>query len=57
MSQDIEKYLQTALQKLERAYEEHMRTAVYSQESEKIRILIEMIKEQIPHEDTRSATR
>jgi hypothetical protein len=57
MSQDLEKYLKTALQKLEEAQAKHMKTKVYDSESEKLKILIEMIKEQMPHENTGSAAR
>jgi hypothetical protein len=57
MSQDLETYLQTALQKLEKAYSDHMKTKIYDQDSEKLKILIELIKEQLPHENIGPATR
>jgi hypothetical protein len=57
MSQELEKYLETALQKLEKAYQSHMDTKVYDKESEKLKIFIEMIKEQLPNENTSTTTR
>jgi hypothetical protein len=52
MSQELEQHLEIALQKLEKAYEEHMKTRIYDLDAEKIKIFIELIKEQIPHENT-----
>lgn len=52
MSQDVEKYLQNTLQMLEKAYEKHQQTQTYNQDSEKLKILIEMVKEQQSHENT-----
>ena len=61
MSQDpqeqLEMYLKTALQKLEKAYEKILMTHPYGQETENLKILIEMTKEQVPYENTRHATR
>jgi hypothetical protein len=52
MSQELEKHLEIALQKLEKALENHMKTQVYDLEAEKMRIFVELIKEQLPHENT-----
>ena len=57
MSQDTENYLSLALKKLELAYDQILKTTGYTQESEKIKILAEFIKEQKENEDSRSATR
>lgn len=51
MSQDLEQYLKAALQKLESAYQDHMKTKIYDQDSEKLKILIELVKEQLPNEN------
>ncbi len=57
MAQDLEMYFETALQKLEEAYANHMKTKIYDADGERIKILIELIKEQMPHENTDSTTR
>lgn len=57
MSQDLEKYLTAALQKLETAYERHMKSKIYDEESEKLKIFIELIKEQLPNENTGTSNR
>ncbi len=57
MSQDLEQYLKVALSKLETAYQDHMKTKIYDQDSEKLKILIELVKEQLPHENSSSSTR
>ncbi len=54
MSQDLEQYLKAALLKLETAYQDHMKTKIYDQDSEKLKILIELVKEQLPHENSSS---
>ena len=57
MSQDLEQYLKTALLKLETAYQNHMKTKIYDQETEKLKILIELVKEQLPYENSSSSAR
>ena len=57
MSQELEKHLEIALQKLEKALERHMQTKVYDVEAEKMKIFIELIKEQLPNENTGPAAR
>ena len=57
MSVETENYLSLALKKLELAYEKIIQTSGYNDESEKIKILSEFIREQKENENTRSATR
>ena len=56
MSQDLEKHLKTALQRLERAYEEILRTQGYTRDTEKLKMLVEMTREQVRHENSRPTT-
>jgi hypothetical protein len=57
MEKKIENHLEASLQKLELAYRKILETQGYNKESEKIRILQEMIKEQTKHENTLSSAR
>jgi CRISPR/Cas system-associated endonuclease Cas3-HD len=57
MSQDLEKHLQTALQRLEKAYEEILKTQGYTRDTEKLKMLVELTREQVRHENTRPHTR
>jgi len=57
MSQDLEKHLQTALQRLEKAYEEILKTQGYTRDTEKLKMLVELTREQVRHENTRPSTR
>lgn len=56
MSQQLEQYLTTALKKLEMAYDKTISTQGYSQDSEKLKILIELIKEQSQNENISHTT-
>ena len=57
MSQDLEKHLKTALGRLERAYDEILKTQGYTRETEKLKMLVEMTREQVRHENISPATR
>jgi hypothetical protein len=57
MSNDLEVYLNAALKRLEKAEKQVLKTQGYSNEAEKLKILIELVKEQGSHEDTRSTAR
>ncbi len=54
MSQELKTYLMTALAKLESEFRSDCASKGYTEDTEQIRILIEMIKEQIGYEDTNS---
>lgn len=53
--ENLERFLEEALKKLNRSAEQIVETGGYSQEAEKIRMLEELIKEQLHHENTHSA--
>lgn len=57
MDQKVENHLELQLQKLETAYKQILETQAYNKETEKIKILQEMIREQIRNENTLSPTR
>jgi len=57
MNSELESYLSLALKRLEKAYKEVVKTRGYNQESEKLKILAELVKEQGPHENTHHTTR
>ena len=57
MSQDLEKHLLTALQRLEKAYEEILKTQGYTRDTEKLKMLVELTREQVRNENTRPSTR
>ena len=52
-----ESSLLEAVQKLEQATEKIVKTSGYTQDTKKMRLLIELIKEQIRNENTVSAAR
>lgn len=54
-SPQSEGYLAVALKRLETAYKEILKSQGYSKEVERIKILAEMVKEQLPHENTNSS--
>jgi hypothetical protein len=60
MSQDpqeqLESYLKLALARLENAYAAILSSQGYSAESEKLKILIELTREQVPYENISVAT-
>lgn len=61
MSQDpqeqLESYLRNALFKLEKAYDQVLKTQGYNSDTEKLKILIELTREQVPYENSSTATR
>lgn len=57
MSQELEGYLQLALKRLENAYQEVLKTQGYTADTEKLKMLIELAKEQVPNENSRSTSR
>jgi hypothetical protein len=57
MDKKLENHLETHLKKLEIAYRKILETQGYDKETEKIRILQEMIKEQTRNENTMHTTR
>ena len=57
MSQDLENYLKNALKKLEKAYEEIVKTQGFDQNAEKLKLLCELAREQVSNENTNHSTR
>jgi hypothetical protein len=57
MSQDLETYLILALQRLEKAYEEIIKTQGYTRDTEKLKMLVEMTREQVNDENSRHSDR
>lgn len=55
MAQELEKYLTLALKRLERATEEVLKTQGFNEETETLKLLTELVREQVPHEDTHTA--
>ena len=56
MAQELEAYLQQALKRLEKATEEVMKTHGFTAETETLKLLTELVREQVTHEDSHSAT-
>ena len=56
MSEDLKPFLMRALTKLDKLSLEIKRTSPLSQEDQKILLLRELVKEQLPNEDTGSTT-
>jgi hypothetical protein len=57
MQNELDTYLAVALKKLEKACAEVMKTKGYSKETEKMKMLQELVKEQVKNENSGSATR
>ncbi len=59
MSDELKSYMQQALARLNRLSEQAQTKNLpeSSQEVQRIRMLVDLIKEQIPNEDTRSSAR
>jgi len=57
MDKQTEYYLKAALKRLDEAAVKTIKTAAYSEESENIKILQELVKEQLANENSNSATR
>lgn len=56
MAQELEAYLLLALKRLDKASEEVMKTQGLTEETETLKLLAEMVREQVSHEDSRPAT-
>jgi hypothetical protein len=54
---EIANHLEKTLQKLEEMQTKLLETSGYNDDSRKLRLLAELIKEQLKNENTRSATR
>lgn len=54
---EIETHLEKTLQRLEEMTHKLISTTGYNDESRKLRLLAELIKEQLKYENSRSATR
>ncbi len=57
MKKDLEQHLSSVLSRLERAHGEIMKTQGYNRKTEKLRLLIELVKEQTNNENSRPTTR
>ncbi len=57
MSQELENYLKLALLRLEKASEEIQKTQGYTRDTEKLKMLVELTREQVKNEDTDRTTR
>ncbi len=57
MTKETEQKLLEAMQKLDKAAEKVVSTSGYTDEAKKMRLLVEVIKEQIKSENTLSAAR
>lgn len=55
--EQLEQYLSGALVRIEKAYQKILETQTYNLELEKLRILTEIIKEQLPNENSGSSAR
>lgn len=57
MSDSLESYLSAALKRLESAAQELMKTGGVTRETEAIKVLTELVKEQVRDEDPRPSAR
>ena len=57
MNNELENYLSVALKRLEKAYKEVVKTQGYNEESEKLKLLAELVKEQGNHENSSASAR
>lgn len=57
MLQDYKQHLGSVLSKLEKSHDEMIKTNGYNKKAELIKILSELIKEQIKNENTNSSAR
>lgn len=57
MANDLESYLKLALLRLEKAAEEIQKTQGYNRETEKLKMLVELTREQVKNEDSDNSTR
>lgn len=57
MNNELESYLSVALKRLEKAYKEVLKTQGYNEQTEKLKLLAELVKEQGTHENPSSSAR
>lgn len=57
MSNELESYLTVALKRLEKAYNEILKTQGYNDQAEKLKLLTELVKEQGTHENSSNSAR
>jgi len=57
MSQELENYLKLALLRLEKAFEEIQKTQGYTRDTEKLKMLVELTREQVQNEDSDHSAR
>lgn len=57
MSDELERYLSLALKRLEKASEEIVKTQGYTEDTEILLFLKELVREQVPNEDTHHTAR
>ncbi len=57
MNNELESYLSVALKRLEKAYNEILKTQGYNEQTEKLKLLAELVKEQGNHENISTSTR
>lgn len=57
MQKELDNYLSVALTRLQKAYSEILKTQGYSADAEKVKLLEELVKEQVKNENSSSATR
>lgn len=57
MNSELESYLTVALKRLEKAYKEVLKTQGYNEQTEKLKLLAELVKEQGNHENPSNPAR
>ena len=57
MQTELDNYLSVALKRLEKAYSEILKTQGFSADAEKVKMIEELVKEQVQDENSSSATR
>lgn len=57
MQKELDNYLSVALKRLEKAYNEILKTQGYNQEAERVQLLKELVKEQVKNENSSNTTR
>lgn len=57
MNNELESYLTVALKRLEKAYKEVVKTQGYNEQTEKLKLLAELVKEQGNHENSSTSAR
>ena len=57
MNNELDSYLSVALKRLEKAYKEVLKIQGYNEQTEKLKLLAELVKEQGAHENPSSPAR